>query len=136
MTALFSARRRADELASALDNPHRDVDAELRELVGVVGALRRTVDDDPFATPRADFAADLRARLMAEAVDVLEPGASLVLPSRPTGRRERRLVSAAAPAALYPLYQPDQVRRGHQERDLAELSACCSRPERLTMLVG
>ena len=100
MTALFSARRRADELASALDNPHRDVDAELRELVGVVGALRRTVDDDPFATPRADFAADLRARLMAEAVDVMEPGAALVLPSRPTGRRERRLVSAAAAVVL------------------------------------
>ncbi|RYU14905.1 DUF5667 domain-containing protein [Nocardioides iriomotensis] len=100
MTALFSARRRADELASALDNPHRDVDAELRELVGVVGTLRRAVDDDPFATPRADFAADLRARLMAEAVDVLEPGSPLVLPPRPVGRRERRLVAAAAAVLL------------------------------------
>jgi hypothetical protein len=100
MTALFSARRRADELASALDNPHRDVDAELRELVGVVGTLRRAVVDDPAATPRADFAADLRARLMAEAADVLEPGSSLVLPARPTGRRERRLVAAAAAFVL------------------------------------
>lgn len=100
MTALFSARRRADELASALDNPHRDVDAELRELVGVVGTLRRAVADDPAATPRADFAADLRARLMAEAADVLEPGSSLVLPARPTGRRERRLVAAAAAFVL------------------------------------
>lgn len=100
MTALFSARRRADELASALDNPHRDVDAELRELVGVVGTLRRAVDDDPDATPRADFAADLRARLMAEAADVLEPGSPLVLPPRPVGRRERRLVAAAAAVVL------------------------------------
>ena len=100
MTALFSARRRADELAAAIDNPHRDVDAETRRLAGVATALRTAVADDPQAVPRADFAAELRVRLMAEAADVLEPGSPLVLPPRPVGRRERRLVAAAAAVVL------------------------------------
>ena len=70
MTALYGARRRADQFAAAIDNPHRDVDTELRDLVSVVRTLRSTAAEDPDATPRADFAADLRARLMAEAATV------------------------------------------------------------------
>ena len=100
MTALYGARRRADQFAAAIDNPHRDVDTELRDLVSVVRTLRSTAAEDPDATPRADFAADLRARLMAEADDVLEPGAPLALPPRHVGHRERRLVAAAATVVL------------------------------------
>lgn len=100
MTAPFGVGRRADQLAAAIDSPHRDVDAELRALVDVVGALRTAVADDPRAMPRDEFAADLRVRLMAEADDVLVPGSPLVLRSRPTGRRERRLVAAAAAVVL------------------------------------
>lgn len=100
MTALYGARRRADQFAAAIDNPHRDVDAELRDLVSVVRTLRSTAADDPDATPRADFAADLRARLMAAADEALEPGAPLALPPRHVGRRERRLVAAAATVVL------------------------------------
>ena len=100
MTALFSARRRAEEFHAAVEAPDREVSEELAPLVQLAGELRgRAASDDP-AVPRAEFAADLRARLMAEAVEVMTPGSALVLPTRPRGRREQRLVAAAAAAVL------------------------------------
>jgi Domain of unknown function (DUF5667) len=96
MTALFSERRRADELAAVIDDPQRDVDHELRALAGVVSSLRVAGAGHPDATPRADFARELRVRLMAEAGDVLAPGAPLLLTPRTGAGRERRLVAAAS----------------------------------------
>jgi hypothetical protein len=92
MTSRFSARKRAEEFAVVVDGgtPSRP---ELAELVGVVTTLRS------FAAPapRAEFAADLRARLVAEAATTLSSSAAtLVLPARPRGKRERRLVAAAS----------------------------------------
>lgn len=100
MTALFSAQRRAEEFDAAVNAPRREVRDELRPLVDLVGTLRSHVADDPEAVPRAEFSADLRSRLMAEAADVMTPGSVLVLPTRPRGRRERRLVAAASAVVL------------------------------------
>jgi hypothetical protein len=104
MTALFSAQRRAEELEAAVSAPdrapHREVREELRPLVELVGTLRSHAADDPHAVPRAEFAADLRSRLMAEAAEVMTPDSVLVLPTRPRGRRERRLVAAASAVVL------------------------------------
>ena len=100
MTALFRARQRVEEFAVAVDAPHRKVSEELRPLVAVTQALRAQAEDDLAATPRDAFAAELRARLMSEAAEVLTPGAPLVLPTRPRGRRERQLVAAASAVVL------------------------------------
>ncbi|HET6653649.1 MAG TPA: DUF5667 domain-containing protein [Nocardioides sp.] len=104
MTALFSAQRRAEEFDAAVSAPHRaphrEVREELRPLVDLVGTLRSQAADDPQAVPRAEFAADLRSRLMAEAAEVMTPDSVLVLPTRPRGRRERRLVAAASAVVL------------------------------------
>jgi len=92
MTSMFSARKRAEEFAVVVDGgtPSRP---ELAELAGVVTTLRGF--EAP--APRAEFAADLRVRLMAEAATTLSPStATLVLPTRPRGKRERRLVAAAS----------------------------------------
>lgn len=100
MTALFHARQRVEEFAAAVDAPHRQVSEELRPLVAVTQALRSHAEADLAAMPRADFAAELRARLMSEAAEVLTPGSPLVLPTRPRGRRERHLVAAASAVVL------------------------------------
>jgi hypothetical protein len=93
MTSVFSARRRAEEFAALVDGTlGTEARPELTELAGVATLLR--VQDAP--TLRAEYAADLRARLMAEAQTALSsPNANLVLPARPRGRREHRLVAAA-----------------------------------------
>ena len=100
MTALFSAQRRAEEFHAAVVAPHREVREELRPLVELVGTLRAHAEADAAAVPRDDFAADLRARLMTEAAEVMTPGSALVLPLRPRGSRERRLVAAASAVVL------------------------------------
>ncbi len=94
MTSLFSVRKRAEEFAAVVDgSADPGTHPDLAELAGVVTALRE--HDQP--VPRAEFAADLRERLMAEAAEVLTPSnAGLVLPARTRGRRERRLAAAAA----------------------------------------
>lgn len=97
MTALFSARRRADEFAAAVDGLSHAVSEELRPLVGVAAALR---EERLEATPRPEFAAELRALLMAEAERSLTPDATLLLPVRRHGPRERRLAAAASVAVL------------------------------------
>lgn len=100
MTSLFSMRKRAEEFAAAVDGRSTARSGEVQALVGVATALRSHHDADLDAMPRADFAADLRARLMVEAEQVLTPGASLVLPPRRHGARERRLVAAASAVVL------------------------------------
>ena len=98
MTALFSARRRADEFAAAVDGRSRAVSDELRPLVSVATALREEHLES--AAPRPEFAAELRALLMAEAERSLSPDAPLVLRPRQHGPRERRLAVAASVAVL------------------------------------
>ena len=99
MTSLFTARKRAEEFAVAVDGHQMSPtpSPEIAELLGVVSALTTQRQ----ALPRADFAADLRSRLVAEARTVLTPEtASLRLPVRPRGTRERRLVAAASAVVL------------------------------------
>jgi hypothetical protein len=99
MTSLFLARRRAEEFAVAVDGgPRNDAPGdEVTRLLEVVGALRT---HEPVA-PRVDFAADLRVRLMREAETRLDPSsASLLLPARERGPRERRLVAVASAFVL------------------------------------
>lgn len=98
MTALFRERRRADELAAVLDGRSRAVPEELAPLVSVATALRE--ERPTAAAPRPEFAAELRALLMAEAERTLSPDAALVLPVRLHGPRERRLAVAASVAVL------------------------------------
>jgi hypothetical protein len=112
MIALTRPRQRAEEFAALVDDSRarprpvstgsRSAGAkELDRLVDVVSVLRREADDHEAARPTAGFAADLRERLMAEAVEVLTPQqATLVLPPRTRGTRERRLVAAATAAVL------------------------------------
>lgn len=100
MITLTSSRRRADEFAAALDAPAaRPTKPELVELVDVVDALRtHAADAEATLTPRPEFTAQLRERLLAEAAEswVYDPTAArLELPTRAGSRRERRLVVAA-----------------------------------------
>lgn len=109
MTPVFTARRQAEEFESGLsgaldlsDLSPRDA-AALAPLLELVGELRAVTAP----VPRADFVADLRARLMAEADTVLVPvdtatEARLRLaPADPrTRRRERRLGTLLGAAAL------------------------------------
>ncbi len=100
MTSVFQARRRAEDFASAVDHDaERDAHRgeEFTTMLRVVEALR---EHQP-VEPRADFASDLRSRLMLEAEASLRPTtANLVLPARTRGRRERRLVAAASAFVL------------------------------------
>lgn len=100
MTSLLHARRRAEEFAAAVDRAPAagsTLPAQESPLLAVVSALR---SQEP-VTPRADFAADLRSRLMTEAQTTLTPAdARLVLPPRRRGPRERRLAAAASAFVL------------------------------------
>lgn len=109
MTPAFTARRRAEEfnaLVEALstgalrDADHESRDPRFADLLEVVGALRTA----PPPSPRPEFVADLRSRLMTAAE------AALVVPSTPTPtptpepaptrRRERRLAAAVGGFAV------------------------------------
>jgi hypothetical protein len=101
MTWGFRAQRRADAFAALLDGPSPAVpaagDARLLELVGALRAV-------PEVAPRADFVADLRDRLVAEAATALTPAPGgeldrLRLPVRQP-RRERRLAAAVGGLAI------------------------------------
>ena len=100
MTSLFQARRRAEEFAAVVDGSadnRTQRNEEFTTLLGLVASLR----DQAAAEPRAEFAADLRSRLMLEAEVALTPEtATLRLPARQRGRRERRLVAAASAFVL------------------------------------
>jgi hypothetical protein len=107
MTAVFAARRRAEEFARLLDDPRAaSATAAQRELLDVVAALRAT----PQVEPRPEFVRDLRAQLMSAADTHLVPADGT---SRPTAaetarltlpparrRRDRRLAAAVGGLAL------------------------------------
>ena len=100
-------RQRAEEFAALVDGataPLREVraghDSEVDRLVGIVQTMRREAADER-AVPREAFTLDLRERLMTEAETVLVPRkATLSLPPRTRGKRERRLVAVASAAVL------------------------------------
>lgn len=84
MTPMTPSRRAAEEFASVLDGSRPDLADRYADLAGTVGLLER---HDP-VTPRPEYVADLRARLM-DAAD------TLLLPAD------------AEPAAVIPLQAPD-----------------------------
>ncbi|QIK65125.1 hypothetical protein G7072_01130 [Nocardioides sp. HDW12B] len=106
MITLTSARRRADELAAALDDPTTSaVRPEIAELVGVADVLRaHAAAEAPALFPRPEFTSRLREQLLAEAAEswTYDPSAArLELRARTTTpRRERRLVVAATALLL------------------------------------
>ncbi len=101
----FATRRRAEEFATVVDGPtaHEASDARYDDLLALVGALRAV----PQPQVRPEFAADLRARLVAEAETLPARAATedrLRLrtpdPGRVRDRRERRLAVALGGLAL------------------------------------
>ncbi len=107
MTAVFRTRQRAEEFAALVDGAtaplrtvHAGHDSEIDRLVGIVQTMRREAADER-AVPREAFTVDLRERLMTEAETVLTPRkATLALPPRTRGKRERRLVAVVSAAVL------------------------------------
>lgn len=97
MSPLTPQGRRAEEFNALLEgggSPGRERDERLLE---VVGALRAA----PEVSPRPEYAADLRARLMAEAELVLsDVERKLTLPASKRSRRDRRVAIAAGAVAL------------------------------------
>ncbi|MBD8870834.1 DUF5667 domain-containing protein [Nocardioides donggukensis] len=102
MTPVLPARRRAEEFAARIDGgTPGPVDAERpdrhADLVALVQAMRAA----PAPTPRPDFVADLRSRLLVEADLVLDQvDTRLSLPSTSRTRRDRRFAVAAGAIAL------------------------------------
>lgn len=95
MISMPNARRRADEFNAAVESG-RAADPAVQSLVAVAQALRVA---EP-VTPRPEFAASLRERLMTEAETSLSRQAALTLPARRTRTRERRLAAAASAFVL------------------------------------
>lgn len=95
MTALLPAHRRAEKFATLVDaTSTTDASARDAQFLEIVGALRSAAGAAP--APRADYVADLRSRLMAEADTALVPtDRRLVLPQH-APRRQNRLTAAAA----------------------------------------
>ena len=105
MSTLLPAKRRAERFAAlvdALQEPGSTTGADepYAPLLEVVGTLRAAADEGP--APRADYVADLRSRLMAEADTALVPtDARLVLPQRhPASRKQSRFTAAVAGLVL------------------------------------
>ena len=101
MSALLPASRRAERFAALVDaTSTTGADEPYAPLLEVVGTLRAAADEEP--APRADYVADLRSRLMAEADTALVPtDARLVLPQRhPTTRKQSRFTAAVAGLVL------------------------------------
>lgn len=98
MTSLIPARRRAEEFDALVDGRtagRRDV------RYGDLLVLVSEIQDLPEINPRPDFAADLRAQLMAEAdTALINVERELTLPVRRHGRGQRRLATAAAGIAI------------------------------------
>lgn len=100
MNSQWTTRRSAHEFASIIDGPAGvDVADRYAELVTTVTALR----DRPQPSPRPEFVADLRERLMVAADVALQPVAGQPEPRtrparhhRPAGRRGRHLGVAVA----------------------------------------
>ena len=110
MSPAFTTRRRAEEFDRLVESTLSGapvtgpVSADLAHLAGVAAALRTA----PPVTPRPDFAADLRERLMAAAATELATSATsdavvdrLTVRSNPGRRRhERRLTVGIASLAI------------------------------------
>ena len=97
MTTLLSARKRAEEFDALLNGGATD-SADLAGLAKVAFHLREHAP----VSPRAEFSADLRELLMAEAATVLTAEAkTLALPVRQRGPRERKLVAAATAVVFF-----------------------------------
>ena len=108
MSPVFVTRRRAEEFDAALAARSTEAAGEGRydDLLALVGALRAV----PQPEPRADFVADLRSRLLAEAATLPAPDPAdaeadrLRLrpadPGRPRRPRERRVSLALGGLAL------------------------------------
>ena len=106
MTPVFAVRRRAEEFAALVDAPSTggSDDARFDDLLTLVGTLRDTTP----VTPRPEFVADLRGRLMTAADAALAPAEAaklrpeaqrLTLPPRRSAR-ERRIAAAVGGLAL------------------------------------
>lgn len=101
MSTLLPAKRRAERFAALVDaTSTTGADEPYAPLLEVVGTLRAAADEGP--APRAEYVADLRSRLMAEAVTALVPtDARLVLPQRrPASRKQSRFTAAVAGLVL------------------------------------
>ena len=101
MSALLPAKRRAERFAALVDATSTTGAGEpYAALLEVVSTLRAAADEGP--GPRAEYVADLRSRLMAEADTALvATDARLVLPQRhPTTRRQPRFTAAVAGLVL------------------------------------
>ncbi len=101
MSTMLPANRRAERFAALVDaTSTTGADEPYAPLLEVVGTLRAAADEGP--APRADYVADLRSRLMAEADTALvQTDARLVLPQRhPTSRRQSRFTAAVAGLVL------------------------------------
>ncbi|WP_154402886.1 DUF5667 domain-containing protein [Nocardioides speluncae] len=98
MTSLIPARRRAAEFDALVDGRTTGRhDARYGDLVVLVSDLK----DLPDVGPRPEFAADLRAALMAEAdTALINVDRELTLPVRRHSRGQRRLATAAAGIAI------------------------------------
>lgn len=101
MSSVFTARRRAEQFDALVGDPTAGGDARYADLLEVVGALRAV----PAPSPRPDFSASLRERLMAEADTVLLPRdraveRRLTVPARTGEKRDRRLAVAAGALAM------------------------------------
>jgi hypothetical protein len=106
MTPVFAARRRAEEFASLVEASSTGDSGDTRydDLLRVVGTLR----DVAPVTPRPEFVADLRERLLTAADTALAPSGTTTVPTeterltlpprRPT--RERRLAAVVGGLAL------------------------------------
>jgi hypothetical protein len=99
MTSMLPHRRRAAELADAIEGRRPARTAEVRELVAVAAAMQAT----PAVVPRADFAAELRAELVAAAhreLSLPPSGDPASRATRPQRSRYRRMGLAAATGAF------------------------------------
>jgi hypothetical protein len=104
MTPLSPVRRAAEDFASAVDNRGRVVDGQRGAVADRYADLLTCVDvlrDQEIPAPRAEFAAELRMRLMIAADTLLVPSEvtlAPVVPLRPTraSRNQRRISIAAA----------------------------------------
>ncbi len=107
MNPLFSSRKRADEFDLLLSRTSADALAgdatseRYADLLQVVSTMREV----PAPTPRPDFAADLRSRLMiaaesALAPDTSEQSAARRAPAVRRSPRERRIVAAVGGFAI------------------------------------
>ncbi|MGH3496587.1 MAG: DUF5667 domain-containing protein [Nocardioidaceae bacterium] len=100
----FTARRRAEEFATALDGRVAPRDDHVRQLVLVADALRSM----PKVEPGTAWSTALRERLVTEATSVLRPAGPVLPASRPSSERPgtrtptrtapRRRLAAAATA--------------------------------------